>query len=955
MKKAKVCALLCVMAMGVNPVLPAMAAESTVESAETVEETGQEEENQAEEETQEPGSNANESGNGAVGQSVGQQTGDAQTPIAETPAAEAEPSTQIDDAIPENGWYTDGYGNTYYYVDGEMACDQVIEEEDNGRVYGYYLLEDGTLLKDDGRYATIEGNWGWISADAEGHLRTGWVNEGGKRHCYGEDYIRYANKLLDARETLYYFDGAGDLVINDNVIVDGIPYHADANGVLTQVGVNPGQWLPSGGQWYYCEGGKIVTNAYRIIKGIEYHFGADGVMSTGAFEDGEKVLLAETDGSVVRHGKGWYYSQQSKTWYYFKIKDQVARSERMMIKGKEYCFDENGAMRTGSFLDNGEYVFADASGAIVTKDGWQKMNNKWYYIKGGKLVHDTLLVVKGATYYFGSDGEMRTGCFMNNGEYVFADASGAIVTKDGWQKMNNKWYYIKGGKVVHDTLLDVKGATYYFGSDGEMQTGKLSLPSDAAHYYITDASGAIMKQKWVRQGTTWVYAGADGRLVTSEWVGKRYLKEDGTMAVGAVDIDDKIYVFDADGYLIDQVTDKDGWKKEDGQWHYYTEDGMITVGLQGIGDKIYVFDDNGCVEGIIGSKAGWQKLYGQWYYYIAPGKPYNGWLNGKWYIQDGRMLTNERVSSYYVGADGTIQNGWIYDGYDWLYSVNGKLVEDGWRKIGRYWYYFDYYRMVTNCVYDVDWWPNRFDASGHWLGKVTKPGWVKQGNSWYYVNEYCELNKEPAILVNGRVYYFGYDGAMLTNTKFDVDEYGNSVWVDANGTYDMTDGWKKDKFGTWYYVKDGEFLCGHQLIEDRKYYFDDSGALRTGIYFENGQYKYADENGEIIVLTSGWYDLKTDGSVHRHYFVDGEPARGWVDGYYFDYDGMMVTGIINLRGNGWAVECYAFDNDGHLRKNQWFVEDGSWYYAGSTGHLYRGERKIGNKTYWFTNDGRWVK
>ena len=288
--------------------------------------------------------------------------------------------------------------------------------------------------------------------------------------------------------------------------------------------------------------------------------------------------------------------------------------------------------------------------------------------------------------------------------------------------------------------------------------------------------------------------------------------------------------------------------------------------------------------------------------------------------------------------------------------ANGRLVNYGWRKIGGYWYYFENSEIITNGVYDVDWWANRFDASGHWLGRVTKPGWVKQGNSWYYVDEYLELNREPAKLINGQVYCFDYDGAMLTNTRFNIvdDEF---FWVNENGTYDLTDGWKYNPDADcWYYQKEGEFLRGNQVIEGREYHFDEESCrLRTGIYYENGQYKYADENGEITVLTSGWYDLKTLGSVHRYYFIDGEPASGWIDGHYFYVDGQMAQGITCLADNPYTGVYYAFDNNGQLRKNQWFVEDGDWHYAGPLGCVYTGERKIGNKTYWFTNDGRWVK
>ena len=54
-------------------------------------------------------------------------------------------------------------------------------------------------------------------------------------------------------------------------------------------------------------------------------------------------------------------------------------------------------------------------------------------------------------------------------------------------------------------------------------------------------------------------------------------------------------------------------------------------------------------------------------------------------------------------------------------------------------------------------------------------------------------------------------------------------------------------------------------------------------------------------------------------------------------------------------EIYMFDKDGHLRTNGWICENGTWYYAGKTGRLYTGERKIGGVTYLFDDMGRWVR
>ena len=52
---------------------------------------------------------------------------------------------------------------------------------------------------------------------------------------------------------------------------------------------------------------------------------------------------------------------------------------------------------------------------------------------------------------------------------------------------------------------------------------------------------------------------------------------------------------------------------------------------------------------------------------------------------------------------------------------------------------------------------------------------------------------------------------------------------------------------------------------------------------------------------------------------------------------------------------YVYDDNGYLLKNGWHKLHGVWYYTDAKGRAYTGERKINGTTYWFTNDGIWVK
>lgn len=52
----------------------------------------------------------------------------------------------------------------------------------------------------------------------------------------------------------------------------------------------------------------------------------------------------------------------------------------------------------------------------------------------------------------------------------------------------------------------------------------------------------------------------------------------------------------------------------------------------------------------------------------------------------------------------------------------------------------------------------------------------------------------------------------------------------------------------------------------------------------------------------------------------------------------------------WGRRKWIFQ--GGIPYTGWKLFNGDWYYAGSTGRLYTGERSIGGKTYWFNENGK---
>ena len=164
-EKQKVCALLCVAAMTISSVTPAMAADSAVtpqeenviteeveEAADPVEEDSQEVETTVdgmEEEQEDTGDESETSGEPQQDQEEPEADTESTPETTEQDVTDSqEADTNADErAIPTEGWYTDANGKTFFYENGEKLVETIVEiEDEEGLVYGYYFDEDGILV-----------------------------------------------------------------------------------------------------------------------------------------------------------------------------------------------------------------------------------------------------------------------------------------------------------------------------------------------------------------------------------------------------------------------------------------------------------------------------------------------------------------------------------------------------------------------------------------------------------------------------------------------------------------------------------------------------------------------------------------------------------------------------------------------------------------------------------------
>lgn len=173
------------------------------------------------------------------------------------------------DALMETGWLSDG--GTWYYLkesgamtDGWRQIDgiwfyfngsgimQIGQQQiDNN---WYYFGNNGAMLTglqridnnlhyfdENGAMATglrqINDNWYYFS-DSDGIMATGWRQINGVWYYFGDDGTMQTGWIGDSSARYYLNPENGAMYTNTQIIVDGITYNVDSNGVCQEVNLN---------------------------------------------------------------------------------------------------------------------------------------------------------------------------------------------------------------------------------------------------------------------------------------------------------------------------------------------------------------------------------------------------------------------------------------------------------------------------------------------------------------------------------------------------------------------------------------------------------------------------------------------------------------------------------------------------------------------------------------------
>ena len=807
------------------------------------------------------------------------------------------------------------YSQKYFGADGKAVKNQWVQFGDKWRYYD----DGGNYLSGDYNY--INGQK--YAFDDDGYSLSGWQESYGDWYYLSDKGMYLSDQWVDGGQ--YYVGSDGRMLTN--TWIDDSNY-VGADGKKT---VNA--WEQVNGKWKYKLGdGTYVTNRLILDQGKYYAVDSDGYMVvdntvyvSNYYAVGDGVygtVRAGKDGVLV---KGWY-TNSSKTTYYFGDNYFAYGTGLFTIEGKQYYFQYERLVKSRNFVSDGKVYIADANGVVTLTDTtgqtkWVQLNGAWYYLKDGVALTNTLKEIDGSYYYFNESGEMLSSrTFEYNNHKYYANSDGVVaMKKNTWAQTDDGQtiYYKEDGSLVYNTTFTIDNKLYKFSYDGYLECGSISVyDKDGAKYYITDESGAINQAAgWKEYRFHWYYAKEGGALYTNE------LKI----------IDGKSYYFDYSGQ-------------------------MVVNTAKYVGNGLCYFDTNGQLVDTVVDFTGTKEFHGLTYLNKDGDFCYTGEYGGR-YFSNGIMLQNCIVEDkYYVDFNGKIVKGWIKNGDTYYYAdpTTGVLVYNKRLQINGTTYYFKGFAMVKGYANTKDG-VYKFSDSGAMIGKVNPGTWFKDPNfnKWQYVNADGTINQKSKLEINGKTYYFVLNdmGAsygwvdLAENCAWYDYETNTWYWTNATGTgLDTKDGWKKTSDGYFGYVENGKLVTGVKTINGKQYYFYDSGYLAMGVTNYQGKAYVIDDNGNLVNYKEGWNTLGDE----SFYIKNGVALKNTVvDGYYIDRNGLTRTGVLYDSSNANVVLVH-----GKLAKNQWVQSDYFTCYADENGHIVK-NKWIDN--HYVDRDGYMVK
>ena len=634
---------------------------------------------------------------------------------------------------------------------------------------------------------------------------------------------------------------------------------------------------------------------------------------------------------------GWT-TQEDGTTGYQNADGSFCKNEIMEIDGKLYYFNEDGSLVKDAIFQYGyDYYKASEDGSLY-RSCW---DGDSYYDQDGKQQRDCIIELDGKHYYFDEDGILYKNITLiryeedadgNDIKVCYrAKENGELYT--GWCRIySNELYYFDETGRGYDGIKTIDGQTYFF-DDARLCVQEI-VQQDGV-YYIAQSDGTLMEMK----NNDWTVSDGKYYYLKDNKPVKNTIAQIGTFCYGfnfkGQRYENETFYFgDADGIRTYYHAQEDGtlatnaWLRYETQDFYLGANGASIRGLQTIDGKNYYFNDSNC--GLVCNS--------------------NITIDGKNYFSLNSGVIYEVPST----------DGWVQFEDKKYYAEGGEILIDCVKKIGDYYYCFNYSGIIYTDEIGSAW---NSSTGSYCYFYADKDGHLKT-NTWgtgtysdYYFGEDGFASCNGVYTINGKQYYF-VDGRIQRSGT--VNDNGKNYLCLSDGSLICLskEGWNSAN-SDWYFVKNGQLLkkCISKIGSDY-YAFDSDGRMQTSTLFtltQDGQSIscYAQDSGKLLTNTSFNYGSAT---------------------YYFDAEGKSCNGIQIIAGKQYylvngqrqkntALEIdgsyYLAASDGQLKQvssdNGWYQSGKQWYYIKDQHFLKSVIEKIGDKYYGFSANGAMYK
>lgn len=336
--------------------------------------------------------------------------------------------------------------------------------------------------------------------------------------------------------------------------------------------------------------------------------------------------------SVEAHA-GWKNYSGGKRKYYITSTKTYVKNEWKKISGKWYYFDKNGWMKTGRFKVGDDYYYVKKATGRVEK----KKIGSYYYGEDGAMIKNAWGKSGKYTFYYGSNGKLKTGRVKVDGECYYCDKKKGKVVK----KRVGDYYYGADGSAVKNKWV----GKYYYGANGKAKYGQFTV--DGKTYYCTKAGGMLTSQ-WKDKH----YYDENGVMATNQWVNNSYVDANGDIIEG--DMNPKNPPSQSDINLLAAIT-----YLEAGNQSYYGKQCVASVVVNRVNSKKFP----NTLKGVIYQS-------GQ----FTPACYVKSVLNGSYKVNKKNWKECKKAAEY------VLTNGSVLKGYYYFNNFSGK------KKIGDHYF-----------------------------------------------------------------------------------------------------------------------------------------------------------------------------------------------------------------------------------------------------------------------------